>query len=115
MADTVTWSLLRELASFRAEKGCATSLYLNLDPSEVPTAADVETRANSLLSEAHRMLEKRKGSLGHEVREALKGLLAGSIPCSRFCSVGELRVLTFLVPGLLLFRSAGICFKRISP
>ena len=39
MAETVTWSLLRELAGFRAEKGCAISLYLNLDPSEVPTAA----------------------------------------------------------------------------
>src|SRR5947208_999705 len=38
MADTVTWPLLRELASFRAENGCATTLYLNLDPSEVPTA-----------------------------------------------------------------------------
>ena len=30
MAGMVTWSLLRELASFRAENGCATSLYLNL-------------------------------------------------------------------------------------
>src|SRR6266540_1691969 len=45
MADTVTWSLLRELANFRAEKGCATSLYLNLDPSEVPTAGDAQAVA----------------------------------------------------------------------
>ncbi|MCW2976413.1 MAG: hypothetical protein JWM06_1694 [Actinomycetia bacterium] len=73
MAATITWEELRELAGFQADKGCAVSLYLNLDPSEVPTAADVETRANSLLSEAHRMLEERKGSLGREVREGLKG------------------------------------------
>ena len=47
MAGTVTWSLLRELAGFRAEKGCAISLYLNLDPSDVPTAGDAQTRMNS--------------------------------------------------------------------
>ena len=39
MAETVTWDRLRELAEFRAEKGCAISLYLDLDPSIVPTAA----------------------------------------------------------------------------
>ena len=54
MADNVTWSLLRELASFRAEKGCATSLYLNLDPSEVPTAQDAQTRMNALLKSAYK-------------------------------------------------------------
>ncbi|MEA2614090.1 MAG: hypothetical protein QOI52_2049, partial [Chloroflexota bacterium] len=52
MAGTVTWSLLRELAGFRAEKGCAISLYLNLDPSEVPTAGDAQTRMNSMLHAA---------------------------------------------------------------
>lgn len=69
MADTVTWSLLRELASFRAEKGCATSLYLNLDPSEVPTAADAQTRINALLSSAEKTDRK---DLTHEQRGALK-------------------------------------------
>lgn len=76
VAGTITWVQLRELAGFRAEKGCAVSLYLDLDPSEVPTAADVDTRANSLISEAHRVLDERKGSLGRDQREALKGDIA---------------------------------------
>jgi peptide chain release factor subunit 1 len=69
MADTVTWSQLRQLASFRAEKGCATSLYLNLDPSEVPTAGDAQTRMNALLSSAEKIDRK---DLTHEQRGALK-------------------------------------------
>jgi peptide chain release factor subunit 1 len=69
MADTVTWSLLRELATFRAEKGCATSLYLNLDPSEVPTARDAHTRMNALLNGAEKTDRK---DLTHEQRAALK-------------------------------------------
>jgi peptide chain release factor subunit 1 len=69
MADTVTWSQLRELASFRAEKGCATSLYLNLDPSEVPTAGDAQTRMNALLNGAEKIDRK---DLTHEQRGALK-------------------------------------------
>jgi peptide chain release factor subunit 1 len=69
MAETVTWSLLRELANFRAEKGCATSLYLNLDPSEVPTAGDAQTRMNALLNAAEKTDRK---DLTHEQRGALK-------------------------------------------
>ena len=46
MAETVTWDGLRELAEFRAESGCAISLYLNLDPSLSPTAGDA-TRISS--------------------------------------------------------------------
>jgi peptide chain release factor subunit 1 len=72
VAGTITWEQLRELAGFRAQHGCAVSLYLNLDPREVPTAADVETRANSLISETNRILDERKGSMGREQREALK-------------------------------------------
>jgi peptide chain release factor subunit 1 len=69
MADTVTWSLLRELASFRAEKGCATSLYVNLDPSEVPTAGDAQTRMNALLNAAEKT---DRTDLTHDQRGALK-------------------------------------------
>jgi peptide chain release factor subunit 1 len=69
MADTVTWSLLRELATFRAEKGCATSLYLNLDPSDVPTARDAHSRMNALLNIAEKTDRK---DLTHEQRGALK-------------------------------------------
>jgi peptide chain release factor subunit 1 len=70
MAGTVTWSLLRELANFRAEKGCATSLYLNLDPSDVPTAGDAQTRMNALLNAA---AKHDRADLTHEQRVALKG------------------------------------------
>jgi peptide chain release factor subunit 1 len=72
VAGIITWDQLRELAGLRAQQGCAISMYLSLDPREVPTAADVETRANSLISEAQRILDERKGSLGREQREALK-------------------------------------------
>jgi peptide chain release factor subunit 1 len=72
MALMITWEQLRDLAAFRADQGCAVSLYLNLDPSEVPTPADVETRANSLISEIQRKYDERKGTLAHEQREALK-------------------------------------------
>ena len=69
MAGTVTWSRLRELAAFRAEQGCATSLFLNLDPSEVPTPGDVETRINALLAEAEKA---DRSDLTHDQREGLK-------------------------------------------
>jgi peptide chain release factor subunit 1 len=69
MADSVTWSTLRQLAGFRAENGCATSLYLNLDPHEVPTAGDAQTRMNALLSTAEKTDRK---DLTHEQRGALK-------------------------------------------
>src|SRR5437762_3325322 len=72
MAGTVTWDLLRELAGFRAERGCAVSLYLNLDPSEVPTAPALETRVNSLLAEAERRMDASKGELSRDAREGLK-------------------------------------------
>ncbi len=69
MAGMVTWSLLRELAGFRAEKGCATSLHVNLDPSYVPTAGDAQTRMNALLNAAEKT---DRGDLTHEQRLALK-------------------------------------------
>jgi peptide chain release factor subunit 1 len=69
MAGTVTWSLLRELAGFRAEKGCAISLCLNLDPSDVPTAGDAQTRMNAMLHAAERT---DRTDLTHEQRRALK-------------------------------------------
>jgi peptide chain release factor subunit 1 len=69
MADTVTWSLLRELAGFRAEKGCATSVYVNLDPSEVPTAGDAQTRMNALLNAAEKT---DRTDLTHEQRSGLQ-------------------------------------------
>jgi peptide chain release factor subunit 1 len=69
MAETVTWPLLRELAGFRAANGCAISLYVNLDPSEVPTAADAQSRVNALLTSAEKT---DRSDLTHDQRGALK-------------------------------------------
>jgi peptide chain release factor subunit 1 len=68
----MTWEQLRELAAFRAGKGCAISLYVDLDPSDVPTPADVQTKVNSVLQAAERHLDERKAQLTRDQREALK-------------------------------------------
>jgi peptide chain release factor subunit 1 len=72
VAGTITWEQLRELARFRADKGCAISLYVKLDPREAPTPRAVDTRINSLLDEAGKLADERKASTSHEQRQALK-------------------------------------------
>jgi peptide chain release factor subunit 1 len=72
MAETVSWDGLRELAEFRAEKGCAISFYLDLDPSTAPTAGDVATRISSLLTDGERHAEANSRWLTHDQRVALK-------------------------------------------
>jgi peptide chain release factor subunit 1 len=57
MATTVTDSILRGISSFRAENGCAISLYIDLDPSAVPTIPDRETKFSALLSELEKEAE----------------------------------------------------------
>src|SRR5919201_1065653 len=69
MAASVTWATLRELAGFRTEKGCAISLYLNLDPSEVPTPGDAQSRMNALLTAAEKI---DRSDLTHDARAGLK-------------------------------------------
>jgi peptide chain release factor subunit 1 len=73
MAATVSWDGLRDLASFRAEKGCAISVYVDLDPSVSATAADIATRINSLLDEGEKRAGSDRQELGHAQREALQG------------------------------------------
>jgi peptide chain release factor subunit 1 len=68
MAGRVTWPRLRELAAFRTEDGCAISLYLNLDPSEVPTAGDAQSRMNAVLNEAEKT---DRSELTHAARQGL--------------------------------------------
>jgi peptide chain release factor subunit 1 len=70
VANSVTWDALRQLAGFRAEKGCAISLFVDLDPSVSPTPADAQTRVRSLLDEG----EKHKNIVNqtHEQRLGLK-------------------------------------------
>jgi peptide chain release factor subunit 1 len=72
MAATVSWERLRELAGFRAEKGCAISFYLNLDPSNAPTAGDAATRVNSLLAEGERNPGANRSDMTHDQRQGLK-------------------------------------------
>ncbi len=76
MAATVSWEGLRELAAFRAEKGCAVSLYVDLDPHVSPTAGDAHTRVNSLLERAARTLDASRTDLAHDQRLAVNGDLA---------------------------------------
>jgi peptide chain release factor subunit 1 len=70
MAGTVSWDALRELAGFRAAKGVAVSLYLDLDPGTTAPTPDIATRVNSLLSDAARQLER--SDLTHDQRQGLK-------------------------------------------
>ena len=72
MASTVSWDSLRELAAFRAEKGRAISIYLNLDPSVSPTAGDTASRINSLLDVGGRSDGVARGDLTHDQRQALR-------------------------------------------
>lgn len=58
MATTVTDNVLRDLAGFRADNGCAISIYLDFDPSSTPTIPDVETKFNSTLAEAEKVAEE---------------------------------------------------------
>src|SRR5918911_3952337 len=71
VAATVSWDGLRELAGFRAEKGCAISVYVDLDPAVAPTAGDAATRINSLVHEGTERAEAAH-ELTHEQREALR-------------------------------------------
>src|SRR3954466_14468389 len=71
VAATVSWDGLRELAGFRAEKGCAISVYVDLDPSVAPTAGDAASRVNSLMHEGE-MRAEAAHELTHEQREALR-------------------------------------------
>jgi len=72
MAETVSWDGLRELAEFRAEKGCAISLYVDLDPSTAPTAGDVATRMSALLNDGERHSEANNRGLTHDQRIGLR-------------------------------------------
>jgi peptide chain release factor subunit 1 len=66
---TLTWTQLRELAAFRTENGCAISVYVNLDPSQVPTPGDAQSRMNALLAEADKA---DRSDLAHDTRAGLK-------------------------------------------
>src|SRR3954453_2637253 len=72
VAATVSWDGLRELAGFRAEKGCAISVYVCLDPSVAPTVQDGQTRGRSLLDEGGKSDGASRTDRTHDQRPALK-------------------------------------------
>jgi peptide chain release factor subunit 1 len=72
VAATVSWDQLRDLAGFRARKGCAISIFLNLDPSLAATAPEMSTKINSLIDEAEKREAAQRERLTHEEREGLK-------------------------------------------
>ena len=76
MAATVTWEGLRDLASFRADNGCAISFYLDLDPGDSPTPDVVRSRVNALLDEIDRSEMANRGELTHEQKQGLRNDVA---------------------------------------
>ena len=72
MATTVTWDTLRQLAAFRAAKGCVISLYLDLHPSDSPTAGDAATRVNSLVDQGLKSDGANRNEQTHEQRVGLR-------------------------------------------
>ncbi len=72
MAATISWDSLKQLAAFRAQKGCAVSLYADLDPSTTPTAGDAATRVRSLLDEGLKSDGAGRSDLTHHQRQALR-------------------------------------------
>jgi peptide chain release factor subunit 1 len=72
MATASSPEILRELAGFRAAKGCAISLYLDLDPQTTINPGDVQTRVNSLLDGGGRSAGFESDSLTREQKVALK-------------------------------------------
>jgi peptide chain release factor subunit 1 len=70
MAATVTWETLRDLATFRAGRGCAISFYVDLDPSNSPTPVAVDSRINALLDEVEKW--PGRAELDHAQKEGLE-------------------------------------------
>jgi peptide chain release factor subunit 1 len=72
VAGTITLEVLRDLAAFRAERGSAISLYLNLDPAVAATQPDVAARVSALLADAERRADEIRETLTREQREGVK-------------------------------------------
>src|SRR5215210_7268046 len=69
---TVSLDGLRELAGFRAENGCAITLYVDLDPALSPTMRDTTARVHAMLDAAARSHGATRPDLAHEVEVGLK-------------------------------------------
>ena len=69
---TVSLDGLRELAGFRAQNGCAISLYVDLDPAASPTSRDTAVRVNAMLDAAGKSHGATRPDLPHEAKAGLK-------------------------------------------
>jgi hypothetical protein len=58
-------SLARSLASFRPERGVCVSLFLDLDPSVVPTANHLSSHVRSVVDDARRRVDELSDELAH--------------------------------------------------
>jgi peptide chain release factor subunit 1 len=94
---------LRRLATRRAPEATVLSLYVNLDPSQVPTTPDRATAVRALLDEAGRAIEGRRGKLSHD---GLRGLREDLAAVRDRLENG--RVELGGGKGLAIFRSAAI-------
>src|SRR3954447_9123293 len=70
-ANTITRSRLRRLADVHPDRGRVLSVFMNLDPSELPTPAARSSAVTSILTEAARRVEDA-GELDHDERRALR-------------------------------------------
>jgi peptide chain release factor subunit 1 len=72
MGTVVTEGLLRELAGFRAANGCAISIYVDFDPSEMPTVPAEKTKFHARVDEAKKKADARARDRGRDCRLALE-------------------------------------------
>jgi peptide chain release factor subunit 1 len=70
MAVTLTWDDVRRLAEYRASRGSAISLYVDLAPTDSPTPREASSRVRALLADGHKDGAARQQ--GHQEKEALK-------------------------------------------
>ena len=112
MATTVTDSVLRTLSAFRADNGCAISLYIDLDPSSTPTrlTPSRSSTPSSPSSRRRRMPTARRGTAGWLCATTWRasGLVGRRVRAGRREGRGDLRVLRRRgVPGAAAGRARG--------
>src|SRR3954470_7289346 len=72
MATATTSDVLRDLAGLRAAKGCAISMYVDLDPQNTINPGDIQTRVNSLLDVGGRNAGFESERISRDQKQALK-------------------------------------------
>src|SRR5215212_7615681 len=78
-AQSLSRGRLRRLADVHPDRGRVLSVFMNLDPSELPTPAARSSAVTSILTEAARRVEAAQ-ELAHveRVREVLNGDIASN-------------------------------------